>query len=107
MKEKEKVQVFLLRVSKNLSHMRSYGENVSNETVVSKVLRSLTMDFNHVVAAIEETKDLTTYTFDELMSSLMAHEDRMNRCSEKVDEKAFQATGDQNKRSVKSSCGRG
>lgn len=107
MKEKEKVQVFLSRVSEIVSHMRSYGDNVSNEIIVSKVLWSLTKDFNHVVAAIEEIKDLSTYTFDELMSSLIAHEDRMNRCCEKVDEKAFQATGDQNKRSVKSSCGRG
>ncbi|CAH1447100.1 unnamed protein product [Lactuca virosa] len=41
------------------------------------------------------------------MSSLIAHEDRMNRCCEKVDEKAFQATGDQNKRSAESSRGRG
>ena len=107
MKEKEKVQAFLSRVSEIVSHMRSYGENVSNETIVSKVLRSLTKDFNHVVATIKETKVLSTYTFDELMSSLIAHEYRMNRCCEKVDEKAFQAIGDQNKRSAESSRGRG
>ena len=41
---------------------------------MSKVLRSLTKGFVHVVAAIEESKDLYTYDFDELMSSLLAHE---------------------------------
>ena len=42
MKEKEFVQEFLSRVSGIVNHMKTYGENVNNETVVSKVLRSLT-----------------------------------------------------------------
>ena len=54
--------------------MRSYKENISNETVVCKVLRSLTSKFDHVVAVIEESNDMSTYSFDELMSSLLAHE---------------------------------
>ena len=74
MKEKEPVQDFMSSVSGIVNHMKKYGENVSNETVVSKVLRSLTKGFDHVVAAIEESKDLSTYNFDELMSSLLAHE---------------------------------
>ena len=74
--------------------MRIYGENVNNETVMSKVLRSLTKGFHHVVAEIEESKDLSTYNFDELMSSLLAHEVRISRSYEKVEEKAFQAIGD-------------
>jgi len=51
MKEKECVQDFLSRVS--VSQMKIYGENISNETIMSKVLRSLTKNFDHVVAAIE------------------------------------------------------
>lgn len=111
MKEKESVQVFLSRVSGLVSHMKTYGENVSEETIVSKVLRSLTKEFNHVVVAIEESKDLSTYTFDELMSSLIAHEERLNRGSEKGDEKAFQVRGNSFKgrpeKSGGSSGGRG
>jgi len=57
---------------------------------VAKVLRSLTKKFEHVVAAIEESKDLYDYSFDELMGSLLAHEDRINRSHEKIEEKAFQ-----------------
>ncbi|KAL6324297.1 hypothetical protein AAG906_007415 [Vitis piasezkii] len=37
--------------------MRSYGEDILDQTVVAKVLRSLTPKFDHVVAAIEESKD--------------------------------------------------
>ncbi|GJY25819.1 hypothetical protein Tco_0400545 [Tanacetum coccineum] len=54
--------------------MKSYGDRINEEAVVSKVLRSLISKFNHVVAAIEEAHDLSSYSFDELMSSLLAHE---------------------------------
>ena len=61
MKVKEPTQEYLSRVFGLVSHMKTYGEPVSNEIVVSKVLRTLTTDFDHVVAAIEESKDLSIY----------------------------------------------
>ncbi|GJU91600.1 integrase, catalytic region, zinc finger, CCHC-type containing protein [Tanacetum coccineum] len=77
MKDEESVQDYLSRVSAIMNQMKSYGENVTDEVIVSKVLRSLSSNFDHLVAAIEEFKDLSVYTFDELMSSLLAHEDRI------------------------------
>ncbi|KAG0493893.1 hypothetical protein HPP92_004887 [Vanilla planifolia] len=50
--------------------------------------------FDHLVAAIDESKDLTTYTFDELMGSLQTHESRLNRTKEKDDTRAFYAKGE-------------
>lgn len=44
-----------------------------------------------MVAAIEEAKDLTTISINELMGSLQAHEQRINRSAEKVIEQAFQS----------------
>lgn len=66
-------------MSSIVSQMRSYGENITNETIVAKVLRSLPPKFDHVVAAIEESKDLSIFSFDELMGSLQAHETRINK----------------------------
>ena len=37
---------------------------------------------------------MSAYTFDELMSSLQAHEARVSRSSEKVEEKPFQVKGE-------------
>ncbi|KAL4364030.1 hypothetical protein GQ457_04G017220 [Hibiscus cannabinus] len=90
MKDKESVQEFLSRVFGIVNLMKSYGEILSNEIVVSKVLRSLISKFDHVVVVIEETKDLSTYTFDELMSSLISHEARSNTSHKNSEEKAFQ-----------------
>jgi len=59
------------------------------KTVVSKVLRSLTAKFDHEVFVIEDFNDLSTYTYDKLMSSLTAHEDRLGRADEKTKETAF------------------
>ena len=60
-------------------------------------MRSLTSDFDHVVVAIEESKDLSQYSFDELMGSLLAHEVRINRSSKRTEEKAFQMKEETNK----------
>ncbi|KAH0663908.1 hypothetical protein KY290_029785 [Solanum tuberosum] len=74
--------------------MKAYGYKITNETIVSKVLRSLNKRFNHVAAAIEESRDLSNYGFDELTSSLQAYEDRLNVSQEKGEEKAFQIKGE-------------
>ncbi|KAL6348546.1 hypothetical protein AAG906_013166 [Vitis piasezkii] len=89
MKNGESVQDFLSRVAAIVNQMRSYGEDILDQTVVAKVLRSLTPKFDHVVATIEESKDLSTYSFDELMGSLQSHEVRLSRTEEKNEEKAF------------------
>ncbi|GJS44425.1 zinc finger, CCHC-type containing protein [Tanacetum coccineum] len=80
--------------------MKSYGDQINEEAVVSKVLRSLSSKFNHVVAAIEEAHDLSSYSFDELMSSLLAHEDRLNSAQEQTEEKVFQVKGDSSSKGI-------
>ncbi|EOY04542.1 Uncharacterized protein TCM_019778 [Theobroma cacao] len=108
MKSNEFVQTYLSRVSSLVNQMKSYGEDISEETVVAKVLRSLTPKFEHIVAAIEEAHDLSNYSFDELMSSLQAHEERLFRSHEKNEEKAFQVNEESNlKETLENSTGGG
>ncbi|XP_074301342.1 uncharacterized protein LOC141632724 [Silene latifolia] len=97
MQNNESVQDYLSRASTIVNKMKSYGEDISNKTVVPKILRSLTSRFDSIVAAIEEAHDMSTYSFDELMSSLQAHEERLNRSKEKNEEKAFQVKGESSK----------
>ncbi|GKC48886.1 hypothetical protein Tco_1071631 [Tanacetum coccineum] len=93
MKNNESAQEYLAKISSIVSQMRSYGDSISDEVIVAKVLRSLAPKFDHVVAAIEESKDLSTFSFDELMGSLQAHEVRINRSFTKEEEKVFQTKG--------------
>ena len=54
--------------------------------VVENILRSLTDNFENVVCAIEESKDLATFTVDELAGSLEAHEQRKKKKEETLDQ---------------------
>ncbi|KAF2300480.1 hypothetical protein GH714_013762 [Hevea brasiliensis] len=63
-----------------VNQMRKYGgEDVSNQKVVEKILRSLLKKYEHIVAAIEEANDLSELTIDELLGSLQSHEDRLKQ----------------------------
>jgi len=56
--------------------MKIYGENMTQ--VMKKILRSMTSRFDYVVCLIEESNNLDELTVDELQSSLLVHEQRMN-----------------------------
>jgi len=51
---------------------------MSDLNVIEKILRSMTVRFDYVVCSIEESRDLDSMTIDELQSSLLVHEQRMN-----------------------------
>lgn len=92
-KEKESAQNYLSRVFGIVNKIKSYGEIIDNGWIVSKVLRTLHKDFQLVIAAIEESKDLLAYAFDELTCSPITHEQRIRSYDDKVKEKAFKAKG--------------
>lgn len=85
MKNSESVQEYLTKFSTILSQMRSFGEKSSSRIVAAKILRSLTPRFDHIVVSMEESKDLTNFSFDELMGSLQAHEAHEVRINRSVD----------------------
>lgn len=88
-KSGESIQEYFSRVTV-INQMRTYGEDIEDVKVVQKILRSIPTKFDHVVAAIEESKNLSVISINELMGSLQAHEQRINRPSEKTVEHAFQ-----------------
>ncbi|XP_073064165.1 uncharacterized protein [Primulina eburnea] len=91
MKESENIRSFFSRVAEIVNNIQSLGDNIQDKRVVEKILRSLPPKFDHCVAAIEESKDLSNLSMFELMSSLQAHEERINRSSKQPLEQAFQS----------------
>lgn len=73
--------------------MKTNGDKSDEQLLVEKILRTLTAKFKYIVAEIEESKDLTAMTVDELQGILQAHEQRMNERSgeKKLIEQAFQS----------------
>jgi gag-polypeptide of LTR copia-type len=61
------------------SQLRRNSEKLAENRVIKKVLRSLIDEFKNIVCAIEESKDLSILTIDELAGSLMAHEQRRKK----------------------------
>ena len=66
-----------------------YGEQLFDEKVVEIFLRSLSKEYNHVVVEIEESKDLSILTIDELLGFLQSHEEKIKRYEETSIENAF------------------
>jgi hypothetical protein len=60
------------------------GEAIPDQRIVEKVLRSLPNKFEMVVTAILESKDLSKFSTDELMGSLLTHETRLHLEDESI-----------------------
>lgn len=82
MKEGEKIDSYFARTLTVVNKMKVNGEAMKPNTVVGKILRSLTPKFNYVVCSIEESNDLDTMTIDELHGSLLVQEQRIQGSQE-------------------------
>ncbi|XP_027927593.1 uncharacterized protein LOC114184484 [Vigna unguiculata] len=79
MKETEGVAEYITRVETVANKLSRNGETLPASRVEEKILRSLTDDLENVVCAIEESKDLSMLTVEELAGSLEAHEQRKKK----------------------------
>ena len=76
MRKSEKVKDYFSRVIEVVNQMRTYGEEINDQKIVEKILISLPEKYEYIIAAIEESKDLSTLTVQQLKSSLESHEER-------------------------------
>jgi hypothetical protein len=74
--EKEDILTYLLRVDEVVNAIRGLCEEVKEPLVVHKALKSLPLRYDVKVLIIEETRDLTKMTIDELRGTLTTYEMR-------------------------------
>ena len=82
MKDGESMHDYSNNLMEIMNQIRKYDELVSDQKVAEKILWSLPQKYESVVAAIEESKDLSVLAIDELLGSLQSHEDRQKSYKE-------------------------
>jgi hypothetical protein len=79
MKDNESIDSFMILVMHVVNKLRKYGEDLSGKRVIEKFLKYLPKKFEFVFVPIKEFKDISLMHIDELTSSMIAHESRMSR----------------------------
>lgn len=93
MKADESIDDYFKRVMLVSNKMRSNGESMPDSKIVEKVLRTLTDKFTYVVVSIEESRDTSNMTVDELQSSLSVHEKKFRKLSHDEEDQALNVRG--------------
>jgi hypothetical protein len=88
MDEKEDIATYFIIVDEVVNAIKGLGEDLNESLVVQKVLRSLLLKYDAKVSAIEETRDLTKMTMDELHGSLIEYEMRTGTKSDQPNNEA-------------------
>ncbi|RDX70116.1 hypothetical protein CR513_50669, partial [Mucuna pruriens] len=90
MKSRESVTNYFSRTMAIANKMRIHGDKTEDITVVEKILQSMTLKFNFVVCSIEEAHDIEELSIDELQSSLLIHEKKINQ--QEIEEQALKVS---------------
>nr|XP_004498131.1 uncharacterized protein LOC101502871 [Cicer arietinum] len=73
--------------------MRTNGESLTEVMIIEKILRTLTQRYDHIVVAIEESKDLDKMKVEDLQASLEVDELRVKREIKFADNSSITAEG--------------
>jgi len=96
MEEEETISHYFDKVVNLSNQMARNGDSITDLMKIEKVLRTLAPRFDHIVVALEESKDLDSMKIEELQASLEAHELRLTdriktRGKGAASDQAFQA----------------
>jgi len=83
MKDYESIHDFHMNILEIANTSSAFGEKMSDEKLVRKILRSLPKRFDMKVTAIEEAQDISNMKVDELIGSLQTFELAINDICEK------------------------
>ena len=78
MNSSETIYEYMTRVMGIVNVLRNNGEELYDQRVVEKVIRSFPTKFEMVITSILESKDLTKFSVEALSHSLQSHEARFN-----------------------------
>ncbi|XP_048420314.1 uncharacterized protein LOC125468529 [Pyrus x bretschneideri] len=79
MKENESLAAYPTRLFELINQMKSYGEILTHQKEVQKVLISLSSKYDPICVVIERTSDLNIVTVQEVVGFLKSYEFRLSR----------------------------
>ena len=74
MRDSEQLKDYFTRFLNFVNQMKTYGDPISNQRVVKKILISLPERYDSIVSVIEQTKDLETLVVEDLMGTIKTFE---------------------------------
>ena len=77
MKPHESIGDMFTRFNEITNPLQSLGRGFSQSDMVRKILRSLTPEWEKTITAIEEAKDLSNYSLENLIGNLTSYEVQM------------------------------
>ncbi|XP_021621457.1 uncharacterized protein LOC110621483 [Manihot esculenta] len=86
MENGEFVDDFTGKISTVVNKLRALGEMVNETYVVKKMLRSVSPKYLQIASTIEEFRNLSIKTIEEVTNSLKAHEERLRSYDSRIDE---------------------
>ncbi|CAN6719030.1 unnamed protein product [Malus baccata var. baccata] len=89
MRDDETLSGYLTRLNELINQMKTFGEILSNERLVQKVLISLSKPYDPICLVIENTKCLETVELQEVVAILKSQEQRFDLHSVDTTERAF------------------
>jgi hypothetical protein len=60
MEDDQRISDYISKLLSVVNQMKACGEEVSDQQVVGKIMRSLTSKFDFIVVSIQESKDVKT-----------------------------------------------
>ncbi|PKU75212.1 hypothetical protein MA16_Dca015734 [Dendrobium catenatum] len=79
MKSSESIPEMYTRFTQIVTYLHALGRELINYEKVNKILRCLPSFFDAKITAVTESKDLSTYSIDNLYGSLIAYEQGVNQ----------------------------
>ena len=89
MRDDETLSGYLTRLNDLINQMKTFGEVLSNERLVQKVLISLSKPYDPICLVIENTKSLETVELQEVVAILKSQEQQFDLHTVDATERAF------------------
>jgi hypothetical protein len=101
MNEDENIDAYFLRVYELVNNIKGLGDEVNEQVIVKRVLRSLPIRFDSNISELEEREDIATLTMDELHGTLTTYEMRTEQDNPIKKEETFKASKKSKKKGKK------